>query len=138
MAKTKKCTKCLKIKPVSEFHTDRSRKDGLRYWCKPCNINNIKQWTQKNPAYVKRLQRNNDLKRYYGITLEQYEGMKAKQNDKCAICHKSNKLVVDHCHVSGTVRELLCHRCNRVLGIVEEDEILLRSLAEYIKKHKGL
>ena len=33
---TKRCSKCNHSKPISEFHKDRSRKDGLKVWCKSC------------------------------------------------------------------------------------------------------
>ena len=35
---TKQCSDCKSIKPLSEFHKDSSRRDGLNYKCKPCNI----------------------------------------------------------------------------------------------------
>ncbi|MFC1739712.1 hypothetical protein ACFL1G_11810 [Planctomycetota bacterium] len=33
----KRCSKCKKLKDESKFSKNRSRKDGLRYWCKKCN-----------------------------------------------------------------------------------------------------
>lgn len=139
MAKTKKCTKCLVEKATKDFHKDRSKKDGLRFWCKECNIANIKNWTQKNPEHVKFLQRNADLKRYYGIDIDQYQKMAKAQNERCAICQTSTtNLVVDHCHKSNKTRDLLCNRCNRTLGAVEEKEEILRSMIQYLEKHRNL
>jgi len=37
MVKTRTCSKCKEQKPIDEFKTDRSRKDGKGYICKPCN-----------------------------------------------------------------------------------------------------
>lgn len=49
---------------------------------------------------------------------EQYEAMLAAQGGGCAICGagpKTRRLHIDHDHMSGKVRGLLCHRCNRAL-----------------------
>ncbi len=35
--KTKRCSKCGKVKPVSEFNKDKRAKDKLRFWCKQCD-----------------------------------------------------------------------------------------------------
>jgi hypothetical protein len=35
--KTKICTNCKEEKPVSEFSSNKSRKDGLHHWCRPCD-----------------------------------------------------------------------------------------------------
>lgn len=44
---------------------------------------------------------------------------------------------VDHCHVSGRIRVLLCNRCNVVLGWVEDDPALLKSMAFYLTKEEA-
>lgn len=134
--KEKTCTKCLLVKSAVEFHRDNSKKDGLRYWCKSCAISNVRKWTQENPEHVRRVQKNNNLKKAYGITLEQYEEKKRTQHNKCAICDKKDQtLVVDHNHFTGHVRKLLCHRCNRVLGSIEENIDLLEAMIAYINQH---
>lgn len=42
---------------------------------------------------------------------------------------------VDHDHVTGKVRELLCHGCNMALGLLREDPQIMRGLADYAEKH---
>lgn len=59
------------------------------------------------------------LKRSYGISLDQYEQMKLSQNHGCKICERKIKLHVDHCHVTGRVRGLLCIACNTMIGRYE-------------------
>ena len=46
--KVKKCTRCGKEKPLSEFYKNKAMADGLNYYCKEC-INEMK--SDKNKAY---------------------------------------------------------------------------------------
>lgn len=86
------------------------------------------------------------IKRKYGISLDQYEEMLKNQNGVCAICKepetfihpKKNdvyRLAIDHNHDTGEIRELLCRRCNTMLGECKENQFLLLALIEYLKKH---
>jgi hypothetical protein len=70
----------------------------------------------------------------YGITLADYNAMLAQQNRACAICPRqsSRTLAVDHCHVTGRVRRLLCNRCNVGLGNFDDDPVLVLSAAAYL------
>lgn len=85
----------------------------------------------------------------YGITKDEYLGMVKNQENKCAICQKEEtskstkqrsnvikSLCVDHCHETGKIRELLCHKCNSALGLFNDDFELLIKASEYLKKHK--
>lgn len=72
--------------------------------------------------------------------------MKRSQHDRCYLCGSegflignnahTEKLAVDHDHETGRVRKLLCHNCNRALGLMKDDPELLRRAATYIEKHK--
>lgn len=44
---TKRCTECETDKPASEFHKDRSKRDGLRSACKSCITERVKQYRQE-------------------------------------------------------------------------------------------
>jgi hypothetical protein len=74
------------------------------------------------------------LSRKYGLTLEDYEAMRARQNDVCAICKMPSRrrLEVDHCHATGMVRGLLCQACNVGLGRFKDRPALLRAAADYL------
>lgn len=100
----------------------------------------MRQHRKNNPHIYKQI----ELKKKYGITLEQYINLKEKQNNVCAICGKSetafdkrqNKLrdlSVDHCHTTGRVRGLLCSHCNHAIGKFNDDVELLQSAIEYLK-----
>jgi hypothetical protein len=77
---------------------------------------------------------NADLKRLYGISVAEYDALLAKQGGVCAICrqHSKRRLCVDHCHLTGTVRGLLCDRCNLGLGYLKEDQASLVAALAYL------
>ncbi len=55
----------------------------------------------------------------------------------CWLCGHANPggvLCIDHDHKTGLFRGLLCHRCNRVLGQVEDDGDLLSRAAGYVSR----
>lgn len=72
----------------------------------------------------------------YGISEASYNDLVIKADGKCATCLKPSLLVVDHCHATGKVRQLLCNACNLTLGHIEAAGQLtvLRMLA-YIAEH---
>lgn len=87
--------------------------------------------------------RERNLLRRYGITLDQYNEMLEKQEHSCGLCgrHESEfktRLAVDHNHVTGEIRGLLCSYCNhRVVGRHRDPE-LIRKLYEYLLKETGM
>jgi len=86
----------------------------------------------------RRYQRNAKLRYKYGISLEEYEAMLAKQDGACAVCVSipdGRDLCVDHDHLTGKVRGLLCDLCNRMLGQSGDRSWLLRRGANYLDAH---
>ena len=82
-----------------------------------------------------------DLKRNYGVTVEQYDAMHTAQSGRCAICGGVNangkRLAVDHDHETGLIRELLCLSCNLVIGHARDNPETLRAGALYVEKHRA-
>jgi len=70
----------------------------------------------------------------YGLSIEEYTKLLEIQNGKCAICENNIKdeLVVDHNHLTGKVRGLLCSRCNRFVGYVENFYLLIPKIKKYL------
>ena len=150
----KECRLCLVKKPLDDFHKASNSLDGKESRCKKCILqmkskNYYKNHeTNREKSRIKSLefrknnkgyQRKYDLKRTYGITLEEYNDMLKSQNNSCKICKSENaggihnKFYVDHCHKTGKVRGLLCTGCNLALGVFRDSiEIMLRAI-EYIK-----
>jgi len=96
----------------------------------------LEKWRKKNPEKVKDYR----LKKRYGITIDQYNDTLEKQNHCCYICkkHKSEfdkPFGVDHCHTTGKVRGLLCGKCNRAIGLLEDNKDIINSAKEYLEKN---
>lgn len=74
-------------------------------------------------------------KKIYDISLTEVETLRRHQRNRCAICYSEEvKLHVDHDHISGVVRGLLCGSCNRGLGLFSDVDEVLLSAIEYLRK----
>lgn len=77
-----------------------------------------------------------------GLTLADYEKALARQGYVCAIClgppgGRWGEYHIDHDHLTGVLRGLLCHSCNLGLGTFQDDPELLRRAAEYLHQSSG-
>ncbi len=113
----------------------------VRY-CKNCrNIyqNNRREFLNRNDEH-KKYQKNYHLIKKYNLTIDDYNKKLELQLHGCAICKQpcptGKKLAVDHDHKTNVLRDLLCIRCNNVLGLVNDNELLLFDLIEYLKRHQ--
>jgi hypothetical protein len=93
----------------------------------------MRAWWAKNPGLKSEYAR----KSAYGLAPGQYAAMVSAQNGLCAICRLSGPLVVDHDHVTGKIRGLLCQCCNRAIGLIKESPDRLRAAAQYLETHGG-
>jgi len=75
------------------------------------------------------------LKKKYNLTSVEYEKLLKGQNYVCAICSGtcSKKLAVDHDHITGQIRGLLCNNCNRGIGHLQDSPVILQSALNYLK-----
>jgi len=139
------CKICNQPKPLTEFY--QTIRNGSPYGyhgkCKSCYVK--KQ--QENYDPIKK--RDENLKRVYGIGIDEYNALLEKQNNRCAICESTDPkgrksgrgggvdvFYVDHDHKTGNVRGLLCNICNRTMGYVGENSGVLEEMIKYLKKHK--
>ena len=126
----KKCKYCEQTKPLNDFPRHKGHKDGHAAVCKICKRKKYPTTTrQKQKAYERQIKRN------YGITVENYDAMYAEQGGLCAGCRQSNKgsrFHIDHCHTTGIVRGLLCNKCNIALGLVDDRIETLANLISYL------
>ncbi|MDQ3747961.1 MAG: endonuclease VII domain-containing protein [Acidobacteriota bacterium] len=107
--------------------------------CKECKrLESRNRHARRTPEQNTNLYRKSRLKYNYGITLDRYYELLEKQNGVCAICGEpqnieTHSLSVDHCHVTGKVRGLLCHKCNIALGLMRDNVLLLINAIEYLR-----
>jgi hypothetical protein len=154
--KTCKNPKCSQInpQPLDKFYNDKGHKDGKMAICKACKTAKVYAWREKNPQIYNALavswrqknpdkQHANEIKRHYGLSIEDYNALLVKQEMKCAICNKQHdpslkrgRLYVDHDHVTGKVRALLCAAHNSMLGYAEDKVDILEKAIAYLKKHR--
>lgn len=110
---------------------------------------NTTKWCEANPEKWKVIQerrklkekqqdpsirRNKMLQKTYGISLDDYTQLLEEQGGGCALCGRKPGRInhhVDHDHVTGKVRGILCHQCNWFMGTVDADPTILDRIKEY-------
>lgn len=109
-----------------------------------------KRWRDTNPVGARRIHIKTNLRRHYGLSIEQYDAMFREQAGCCKLCglklisqtdetrpfkgHPPNEVGrVDHDHETGKVRGLLCFGCNVGLGKFRDDEKLLLKAVGYLR-----
>lgn len=142
ISRQKGCGDCGIVKPLDDFHRNSHHSDGRQGWCKQCHNTRARNWRKANPGYYqKRLERDPDyfrrqkIKSRYGLSWEEYQELLRQSGGRCAIC--AGPLAdprVDHDHLTGQVRGVLCPTCNAALGFVERPGWLQAALA-YLAAH---
>ena len=100
-------------------------------------------WVKNNHEQKQHTSRTSKLKLNYNITIEEYNKMLFNQNGVCKICNEKEiqkgkkgtewSLSVDHCHITGKIRGLLCSRCNVGLSKFRDNIKYFESAINYLK-----
>ncbi len=119
------CTKCKQSKPISDF---RFRKDQNKpaTRCKSCDS----IWAKAH---------------FFNVSFEELLKFMEDHNHICSICgiseedaknqNKQTKhygLYIDHCHITGMLRGILCHNCNLVIGHAKDNIEILQKAVKYL------
>jgi len=105
----------------------------------------MREYRKRNPARFQGY----ELKRHYGISVEDYQSILRSQGGVCAICgeppgsagtgdNSVGTLAVDHSHSLVGIRGLLCTNCNLGIGSFYESVEFLRKAADYLERHEKL
>jgi hypothetical protein len=160
------CSRCGISKPhTSEFFIVGSVRRGSKVGaqCKECvsassNPRMLARWREKYPSTIegraswakkqreflrtpegKKSNRNSQLKKKFGVTLDQYDSLLQQQNGSCAICGTTNprgrgSFHLDHDHITGAIRGILCHSCNTGLGSFRDSTLTIQAAIDYIER----
>jgi hypothetical protein len=161
----KRCSKCRAEKDILEFHKSAATPDGLYRYCKSCEkikahnrylktrekvIARVTTWNKGHVEHRKRWKEEyikSDLylaRRVakYGIDdPEIFKGLLEQQGNVCAICSRpfgSKGSQIDHDHITGKVRGLLCISCNMSLGGFRDNIELLSKAIDYLNRGNNM
>lgn len=137
----KTCARCGETKPRSCFSINRQREDWLDSFCHECDALRREEKAKRpyNRSYY--------YGRTHGVTVEQFTTMIEEQHGLCAICGlvlrleagvgALDKPYLDHSHVTGKLRAVLCRYCNWHIGHLENEMAGWRDKAfSYLEKYK--
>jgi len=143
------CSECKRTDLAhADFHADKRRNAGLHrpYTCETCwiRLDKLRKRNEKRarrsavPDRVRASYRRWQLKRVYGLSIEQFNQMLSSQGGVCKICKSSDPRTgrdwhVDHDHRTGVVRGILCARCNLLLGRAQDRADRLEAAIEYLR-----
>ena len=125
-----RCPACCAIKELSEFPRNRSARSGRSAYCKPCHN------AKGRETYIRLYgsTREYHLRRRYGIGQADVDAMTEQQGGVCALCRVRAPEHVDHDHLTGRVRGLLCFCCNQALGNSRDDIGILERAVDYLRR----
>ena len=129
------CGTCKDSLSLSSFGVDKSKKSGKRTTCKRCD----------NKRQSFEVKQNQHFKRSYKLSFNDINNILKNQmglcgNRGCGVMivlerTTKNKAYVDHNHMTGKVRGLLCNSCNLALGHMKENKNRILGLTEYLQRN---
>jgi hypothetical protein len=143
----KACIACHEVKPLCDFKNRKGARDGKRNDCRRCSVARellrrqrpevaaqglAVQRVRRKRNYDPELNRAKMFRWKYDISIADFDEMFAAQGGLCAICRTSPANAVDHNHVTGRVRALLCKTCNVGLGMFRDEPAFLAAAINYL------
>jgi len=146
----KRCSRCGQEKEASAFYPSKTLPYGLRSACKDCERGaernllkdraNNKKWFRENKAK----RRDQTRQKKYGVSAKEIEFTFGSQGRQCAICGadepggRFNQWNVDHNHLTGRFRGVVCYRCNQLLGYARDSIEILKKAIAYLQGRKNV
>ena len=101
-----------------------------------------KKYYTENKEKIDTDKRKSALKNNFGITIEQFNEMSKNQDNRCGICNnlftvgKPFNPNIDHNHVTNKIRGLLCGQCNRSIGLLRDNPVIIKNAIKWITERK--
>ena len=146
-----RCPRCKGLRDTTAFASAAGRPHKT---CRQCRDRARRENRERRERIGAEGVRADNLRTKYGISVAQYDALRAAQGYRCAICgrHEDDipaaargrprldgrptaapvKLVVDHCHDSRRVRGLLCAECNSAIGYFRDNGRALLAALDYL------
>lgn len=158
----KKCSKCNKEYSLKEFHKKYGKPISMCKYCskeyqhfhymkhREERKEKVKQYRLNNPEkmkiqYEKRRKNPEEKLRNidrclrnspHGVGLDRKKRLLEAQKNQCFICDYEFKSIteakVDHDHISGMIRGILCNKCNSILGYAKDNINILQGAIDYL------
>lgn len=128
----RRCPDCQRVLALDEFVRNKNSKDGFGTYCRPCQNVRVDESRKRRHG----CSRGYHLKRRYGIGADEVLAMMRQQFWCCPLCLTVLTVQtahVDHDHVTGEVRAILCFNCNGGLGQFKDNPTVLRRAAAYVE-----
>lgn len=130
--KMRTCSVCHINKNLNNFVKDKNYREGHRYYCKPCRNKSRKSTLEVAQTSLRQSTQGT-------WTLKDKQEAFIHQHGKCAICSTLltswRKAHADHNHITQQVRGLLCSKCNHLLGLADENQLILAQAISYLQKY---
>ena len=134
------CRSCTKTLRRAHYEANRERYiEAARTWQRenPERTRETRRIRNQHPDR-KRKQRDAYYRRTYGISADAVDAMLDEQGGGCAICgsrpDRPASLHLDHDHLTGTLRGILCIDCNHGIGKLRDDPELLARAVGYLRR----
>ena len=134
------CSKCEEHKNITEYYK-RSDTGNHRNECKDCRNKYNLELYHKNPNQKENHRKaswKHQIKKNYGLTVEDFRELEREQNCKCACCGirkeqtQQIELYIDHDHLTGKIRGLLCLQCNAGIGMLGDNLEGIQKAYDYL------
>ena len=98
------------------------------------------KYRQSHKEELKKRRKIYDLKNKYGLSITEFDDLLLSQNNRCPICGQPLDLqnpfniCIDHSHLTGIVRGILCRNCNLAIGLLRDNPEYLRNAIKYLER----